>query len=159
MVLRSWLENWGWSHTRISQLNPGPRAQYVPQSVSGETAISKSSAHKGFNVDSLDIAQQIVRISSKGRKCNSLKSSSFFEAHCLFWKTMKTHHCIVPLTAFIWQREAVREERKWEGKRKKPWSLSNAKSGSIESSNWWPQRGVKDLSPLFKSPVFAYLMT
>lgn len=158
MVLRTWLENWSWSHTRIRQLNP--LAQNVRQPVSRETTISKSSTHKSFNVDPLYVAQQIVRFSSKEWKCNSLKSSSFFEAYCLFWKTMRSHHRIVPLTAFIWQREAVREERKWEWKRKKkPWSLSNAKNGSIESSNWWPQRGVKDLSPLFKSPVFAYLMT
>lgn len=165
MVFRTWLENWSWS-LRINQFNPRPLAQNAPQSVvafklsaSIETTISKSSTHKSFNVDPLYMAQQIVRFSYKERKCNSLKSSLFFETHCLFWKTMRNHHCIV-LKQLLFDRGKQWERRESESEReKKPWSLSNAKNASIESSNWWPQRGLKDLSPLFKSLVFAYLMT
>lgn len=47
-------------------------------SVSGESTTQK------LYVDPLERAQQIVRFSSEARKCNSLKSSSFFGALCLF---------------------------------------------------------------------------
>lgn len=161
------LENWSWSRTRINQLNPRPLAQNVPQpvvvafklSVGTETTISRSSTHKSFNVwiyytwlsKLFDFPQ---------KKENVILSRAVYFLKPIVYSERPWGAIISLSPNSFYLTEGSSERRESESEReKKPWSLSNAKIASIESSNWWPQRGLKDLSPLFKSPVFAYLMT
>lgn len=110
------------------------------------------------------VQQNIQQTNPQQISCFSYKTFPLIAVICYFfisflWTT-KSHHYIV-FVQFLFKetlkpmnkRKRGRWRKKVRGRGEKNLKPFKCKaSDCIESSNWWPQRGLKDLSPLFKSP-------